>query len=142
MKLTDVKVRDAKPRAKPYKLPDGRALYALVNPTGSKLWRGSYRFDGKQKTLAMGGYPDVSLEEARRRWNEARKLKAQGIDPAAQRKADKHAKDDTFRAVGEELIAKLKREELIAKLKREGRAHVTLTKMRWLLGFAFAAFGD
>ncbi|HEY4808731.1 MAG TPA: integrase arm-type DNA-binding domain-containing protein [Roseiarcus sp.] len=133
MKLTDLKVRNAKPRAKPYSLPDGRSLRLAIQPTGGKLWRGDYRFDGKQKTLAMGCYPDVSLEEARRRWNEARKLKAQGIDPAAQRKADKHAKDDTFRAVGEELIA---------KLKREGRAHATLTKTRWLLGFAFAAFGE
>jgi integrase len=133
MKLTDLKVRNAKPRAKPYNLPDGRSLRLAIQPTGGKLWRGDYRFGRKQKTLAMGCYPDVSLDEARRRWDEARKLKARGIDPAAQRKADKHAKDDTFRAVGEELIA---------KLKREGRAHATLTKTRWLLGFGFAAFGE
>jgi integrase len=133
MKLTDVKVRNAKPRAKPYKLPDGRALYALVQPTGSKLWRGSYRFEGKQKTLAMGVYPDVSLEEARRRWGEARTLLARKTDPSAQRKADKHAKAETFRVVAEELLA---------KHQREGQAPATLSKKRWLFDLAFQTLGD
>jgi hypothetical protein len=78
MKLTDLKVRNAKPRAKPYNLPDGRSLLLAIQPTGGKLWRGDYRFDGKQKTLAMGCYPDVSIEEARRRWDDARNLKLRG----------------------------------------------------------------
>ena len=73
----------------------------------------------------------MSLEEARRHRDEAKKLLARSIDPSVQRKADRHAaKDGTFRAVAEEVIA---------KLEREGRAHATLTKRRWLLDFAFPA---
>ncbi len=76
----------------------------------------------------------MSLDEARRRRDEAKKLLARSIDPSVQRKADRHAgKDGTFRAVAEEVIA---------KLEREGRAQATLSKRRWLLDFAFPAFGD
>jgi hypothetical protein len=76
----------------------------------------------------------VSLEEARRHRDEAKKLLARSIDPSVQRKADRHAgKDSTFRAVAGEVIA---------KLEREGRAQATLNKRRWLLDFAFPAFGD
>jgi integrase len=132
--LKDVAVRNAKPSAKPRKLSDGGGLHILIQPTGSKLWRLAYRFAGKQKALALGGYPAVSLEEARRRRDEAKKLLARSIDPSVQRKIDKQAgKDNSFRAVAEELVA---------KLEREGRAQATLTKKRWLLSFAFPAFGD
>ena len=94
----------------------------------------AYRFAGKQKTLALGVYPAVSLEEARRRREEARKLLARSIDPSVQRKADRQAgKGSSFREVAEEVIA---------KLEREGRAQVTLTKKRWLLDFAYPSFGD
>src|SRR5215469_10151292 len=132
--LKDVVVRNAKPSAKPRKLSDGGGLHLLLKPAGSKLWRLAYRFAGKQKTLALGVYPIVSLEEARRRRDEAKKLLARSIDPSLQRKADKQAgKDNSFRAVAEELIA---------KLEREGRAQGTLTKKRWLLDFAYPMFGD
>jgi integrase len=133
MPLKDLTVRNAKPRASPYKLSDGRALYLLVQPSGGKLWRGYYRFEGKQKTLALGAYPDVSLEDARRLWDEARKLLAQGKDPSAQRKADKYAKEDSFRAVALELLA---------KHEREGQAPATLDKKRWLFNLAFQALGE
>jgi integrase len=134
MPLKDVTVRSAKPNAKPRKLSDGGGLHVLIQPTGSKLWRLAYRFAGKQKTLTLGVHPTVSLEDARRHRDEAKKLLARSIDPSAQRKADRHAgKDGTFRAVAEEVIA---------KLEREGRAHATLSKKRWLLDFAFPAFGD
>jgi integrase len=134
MPLKDVSVRNAKPGPKPRKLSDGGGLYLLIQPTGSKLWRLAYRFAGKQKTLALGVYPSVSLEEARQHKAEAKKLLARSIDPSVQRKADKHAgKDGTFRAVAEEVIA---------KLEREGRAQATLNKKRWLLDFAFPAFGE
>jgi integrase len=84
--------------------------------------------------LALGAYPIVSLEEARTRREEAKKLLARSIDPSVQRKADKHAgKDSSFRAVAEEVIA---------KLEREGRAQTTLDKTRWLLDFAYRGFGD
>jgi integrase len=131
--LKDVAVRNAKPSAKPRKLSDGGGLHILIQPTGGKLWRLAYRFDGKQKTLALGIYPAVSLEEARKRRDEAKKLLAHFIDPLVQRKADKQAgKDSSFRAVAEELIA---------KLEREGRAQATLSKKHWLLSFAYPAFG-
>src|ERR1700731_3884011 len=134
MPLKDVAVRNAKPAPRPRKLSDGGGLHVLIQPTGSKLWRLAYRFAGKQKTLAIGVYPTVSLEEARCHRDEAKKLLARSIDPSVQRKADKHAgKEGTFRAVAEEVIA---------KLEREGRAQATLTKRRWLLDFAFPAFGD
>jgi integrase len=134
MPLRDVIVRNAKPSAKPKKLSDGGGLHVLIQPTGSKLWRLAYRFAGRQKTLALGVYPIVSLEEARRCRDEAKKLLARSIDPSLQRKADKQAgKDSSFRAVAEEVIA---------KLEREGRAQATLTKKRWLLDFAYPMFGD
>src|SRR6516165_4230851 len=134
MPLKDVAVRNAKPAAKARKLSDGGGLHVLIQPTGGKLWRLAYRFAGKQKTLALGVYPAISLEEARRRRDEAKKLLAHSIDPSGQRKADKQAgKDNSFRAVAEELIV---------KWEREGRAEATLSKKHWLLSFAYPAFGD
>ena len=103
--LKDVAVRNVKPSAKPKKLSDGGGLHVLIQPTGTKLWRLAYRFAGKQKTLALGVYPAVSLEEARKRRDEAKMLLARSIDPSVQRKADKHAgKDSSFRAVAKEVI--------------------------------------
>jgi integrase len=134
MPLRDVAVRNAKPAPGPRKLSDGGGLHVLIQPTGSKLWRLAYRFAGKQKTLAIGVYPTVSLEEARRHRDEAKKLLARSIDPSVQRRANKHAaREGTFRAIAEEVIA---------KQEREGRAQATLSKKRWLLEFAFPAFGD
>jgi len=134
MPLKDVAVRNAKPTAKPRKLSDGGGLHVLIQPTGGKLWRLAYRFAGKQKALALGVYPAVSLEEARRRRDEAKKLLARSIDPSVQRKADKQAgKDSSFRAVAQEVIA---------KQEREGRAQATLSKKHWLLDFAYPTFGD
>src|SRR5215475_15653844 len=98
MPLRDVSIRNAKRGSSPRKLSDGGGLYVLIPPTGSKLWRLAYRFAGKQKTLALGVYPAISLEEARRRRDEAKKLLAHSIDPSVQRKADKQAgKDSSFR---------------------------------------------
>jgi Arm DNA-binding domain len=79
--LKDVAVRNAKPSAKPRKLSDGGGLHILIQPTGSKLWRLAYRFAGKQKTLALGVYSAISLEEARRRREEAKKILVCSIDP-------------------------------------------------------------
>lgn len=89
MGLTDLKVRSARPEADEYKMSDEKAMYLLVKPTGGKLWRLDYRFDGKRKTLALGAYPDVSLSDARTRRDDARKQLAQGLDPNAVRKAVK-----------------------------------------------------
>jgi hypothetical protein len=91
MPLKDTTVRNAKPSTAPRKISDGGGLHVLMQPTGSKLWRMAYRFAGKQKTLALGIYPTVSLEEARQRRDEAKKLLARSVDPSAQRKADRYA---------------------------------------------------
>ena len=71
MALSDVKVRSAKPEAKAYKLTDGDGMVLLVHPNGSKYWRLRYRFGGKEKMLALGKYPEVSLADARARRDEA-----------------------------------------------------------------------
>lgn len=89
MALTDVKVRNAKPTDKPVKLTDGNGMHLLVQPSGSKYWRLQYRFSGKQKMLALGVYPEVSLSEARRRREEARQLIANNVDPGEKRKTKK-----------------------------------------------------
>ncbi len=92
MPLTDTAVRSAKSRDRAYKLSDERGLHLHVTAQGSKLWRWAYRFDGKQKLMALGQYPDVSLAQAREGREAARKLLASGTDPMAQRKADKVAR--------------------------------------------------
>lgn len=88
MPLTDTACRNAKPGPKPRKMADAGNLYLLVQPTGSRLWRWNYRFDGKQKTMAFGKYPEVSLSEARTRRDEARMLLASGLDPADPKPVD------------------------------------------------------
>jgi integrase len=103
MTLTDLSVRSTKTRPVLQKLSDGRGLQLHVTPTGSKLWRWAYRYQGKQKLMALGIYPDISLSQARHLAEEGRKLLAMGTDPMAQRKADKlnqqQAPDRTFKGV-------------------------------------------
>src|SRR3972149_4493394 len=89
MPLSDTAIRLVKPQAKPLKLSDGGGLFLLVTPAGGKWWRYAYRFDGKQKTLSLGTYPDTGLKDAREKHAELRKLLAQCIDPGESRKASK-----------------------------------------------------
>lgn len=91
MALTDVKVRNAKTGEKQVKLSDGDGMYLLVTPNGGKCWRLKYRFEGKEKVLALGTYPEVSLLDARQRRHDARKLLANGVDPGEIKKAKKAA---------------------------------------------------
>ena len=99
-------VRNASTADKPYKLYDERGLYLLVNKTGSKLWRFKYRYLKKEKVLAIGKFPELSLADARIYREEARTLLAKRIDPCDQRRAEKNAlliaSAGTFRAVAEE----------------------------------------
>ena len=108
MPLTNTTVRNAKPESKPRKLFDERGLFLLVNPNGGKLWRFKYRFNGKEKQISLGIYPDVSLKDARERRDEARKLVANGIDPSEHRKAQKVANGggNSFEVVAREWFAK------------------------------------
>lgn len=96
MALTDIKVRTTKPSDKPFKLTDGQGMHLLINPNGAKYWRLQYRFDGKQKVLALGVYPTVSLGEARRKRDEAKKLVSVGIDPSEKKKTDKIEQSEAF----------------------------------------------
>ena len=86
MTLTEALICMAEPREKPYKLSDGKGLCLLVNPTGSLWWRFRYRFDGKEKMLALGVYPKVSLKEARKKRDEARDKVKSGVDPSEERR--------------------------------------------------------
>jgi len=133
--LNDTRVRTAKVGDRPIKVSDSGGLYLLVQPNGSKLWRLAYRFGGKQKTLALGIYPTVTLKLAREKREEAKRLIADSIDPSMQRRLEKltTAADNTFRAIAEELVT---------KFEREGRAATTLAKQRWLLEFAYSVIGD
>ncbi len=110
MPLTDTAIRNAKPDKKPVKRFDERGLYLEVSPTGGKWWRLKYRFDGKEKRLSLGVYPDVSLKDARDRRDVARKLLANDIDPSENRKAQKLAHADraanSFEVVAREWFAK------------------------------------
>lgn len=74
MALTNTEVLKAKPGPSPIKMADGRGLYLLITPTGSKLWRWKYRFLGKEKLMAIGAYPDVSLAQARDKVDQARRV--------------------------------------------------------------------
>jgi len=112
MALTDAKIRAAKPGEKPYKLADGQGLFLNITPPGGKLWRGKYYFGGKEGLATYGGYPEVSLKEARRKHQETRQQLANGINPAHKKRADKIASqlsvENSFERVAEEWFAKKK----------------------------------
>jgi integrase len=130
MSLSDAAVRATKPRQKPFKRADDRGLYLLVQPNGSKLWRTNYTFAGRQKTAALGAYPDVSLSEAREARDAAKKQLRAGIDPnavvKAEKVAEKQAIEHTFSAVSAEWLKR--------KMVAEGKAERTLERTEWLLG--------
>lgn len=132
----DTYFRHLKPGEKDYKRSDSGGLFMLVTTTGSKLWRFSYRFDARQKLLALGQYPANSLADARIKRDNAKKLLADGIDPSINRKEERRnariARANTFEAVAKELMD---------KFEAEGDAPATLKKKRWLLDFADVEFG-
>jgi len=103
MVLTDTKVRNAREKAKPYTLFDGGGLFLAVMPAGGKLWRWKYRFQGKQKLMAFGRFPDVGLAKARELHQAARKVLAAGTDPMQRRKALKVVtqSENTFKAIAD-----------------------------------------
>ncbi|MDE2363443.1 MAG: integrase arm-type DNA-binding domain-containing protein [Hyphomicrobiales bacterium] len=137
MPLTDAAIRAAKAKSEQtLKLSDGGGLQLWVTPTGSKLWRLAYRFDGKQKKLAIGVWPAVSLKDARKRREDTKALLASGVDPGQQKKANKARealeRENTFDAIAAELID---------KKRREGKTEKTLSKNQWALGFVSPHIG-
>lgn len=105
MALTDLEIRNAAPREKQYKLTDGGGLYLLVKPNGGRYWRLKYRFNGKEKTLALGVYPSVRAPEARKSAANAKDALKSGLDPSRERKKDKRRKvleqERSFKGVAE-----------------------------------------
>lgn len=136
MPLTDTRIRGLKPNSRTKRYSDGYGLYVEVTPGGSKLWKLAYRFEGKQKTLSFGPYPEVSLARARERRLEARTMLFEGVDPSAIKKAGQELRraeiEDTFARIADELLQK---EEI------EGLAPATLKKKRWLARLASEDLG-
>lgn len=136
MALTEMEIRNAKPGAKIIKLSDGGGLQLWVSPDGAKRWRLAYRVNEAQKTLAIGVYPAIGLKDAREARESAKRLLAEGQDPALAKKQAKAAKVaasvNTFAALTEEFLA---------KKRREGKAENTLGKLNWLLGLAMDDLG-
>jgi integrase len=108
MALSDAKVRNAKPQRKPYKINDGEGMFLLVASSGSKYWRFKYHYGGKEKLLALGVYPEVSLSDARERRAQARKTIAAGNDPGEVKKEKKRLtvlkNENAFEAVAREWV--------------------------------------
>jgi integrase len=112
--LSDAKVRNAKPRTKRYKIADGEGLFLFIMPSGSKYWRLKYFFEGKEKLLALGVYPEINLADARERRAQARKILAAGNDPAEAKRDAKRVEalriDNAFEVVAREWFEKRKHE--------------------------------
>ncbi len=126
IQLSDPKIRNAKSREKEYKLFDGGGLFLLVTPTGGKLWRFKYRFDGKEKMLSLGSYPEISLADARLKKEEARGHVAKGVDPGEVKRAMKQAdtsEKETFEVVAREWHERFKTSW------SPSHAHVTITRL-------------
>lgn len=110
MPLTDIEVRKSKPREKTYRVSDGKGMYLEITPTGARYWRLKYRHLGKEKRLALGVYPEVTIKDARVKRDAARILLSQGLDPGAEKKAKKIAAvasaTSSFESVAREWFSK------------------------------------
>ena len=127
--LTATKVKSAKPKAKNYKLSDGRGLFLLIKPTGSKLWRLKYRFNDKEKEYAIGAYPTITLSKAREKREELKSLIANGIDPNKKKKQIKEEtkeeeakKENTFSKVSQKWLKSYESEVSENYHKKLGKA--------------------
>jgi Arm DNA-binding domain len=140
MPLTDVAIRNAKPRENPYKMGDALGLFLLVQPTGAKLWRLKYRIHGREKKVALGKYPEICLADARNRTREAREQLVHGLDPAREKqKAKLRAQleaNNTFSAIAKEYCEKRKPE--VAK----AWASATSRRCEYLLSLLSGSIGN
>lgn len=121
-------IQKARPKDKPYKLSDGAGLHLLVRTSGRKLWRFRYHFDGKEKMISFGSFPEVSLVGARSKRDEARKLLEAGTDPSRKKQLDKIAAATTARNTFGAIA-----EEHLQNLQERGAAETTMIKNRWYL---------
>jgi hypothetical protein len=144
MPLTDMSVRNAKPTDKPYKISDAGGLYLSVEKGGTKLWRQTYRFGGKQKLLSLGVYPHVGLAAAR---DANKRLLAAGVDPSEKRKADKHAAAiahlttfDASLTIGSMISAALAADWTRPKTSASGSPE-TIEKLDWVLSLVRLQLG-
>src|SRR6185437_7042440 len=133
--LTDAELRKAKPQGKPFNLYDSHGLYLTVAPSGAKWWRLKYRYAGRERRMGLGGYPEVSLAEARKRRDDARSLLRDGRDPGVERQAErwqiKLSATNTFASVAAEWMSK--REAKLAASSQEKNA--------WLLQLVAKSLG-
>jgi hypothetical protein len=137
MRLTDRQIRNAKGLPERIlKLSDGEGLQLWLMPSGAKLWNLAYRFDGKQRKLAIGPFPRVSLRDARTRREEAKRQLDNGLDPSHQKRLARIAaatqRANTFGSIADELLV---------QKRREGKAPSTMAKLEWLLRLARPALG-
>jgi integrase len=138
--LSDTAARNAKPGAKPVKLPDGGGLYLMITPSGGKLWRLKYRIEGKEKLLSIGSYPEISLSKARQLRDEARSLIATGKDPSQEKQRAKARSRiqaaNTFNAIALEFCAKRRRDG------NKGWAPATAVRSEYLLSLLRGSIGS
>ncbi|NIJ37206.1 integrase [Sphingopyxis panaciterrae] len=139
MPLTDIAIRNAKPRDKQYKLADSGGLYLLITPPGGKLWRLKFRVSGRERKLAIGSYPEIGLSEARKRRDEARESLAMGKDPAREKQRDKiRARlqaENTFAGIAAEYCEKRKRDG------HKAWAPATAVRSEYLVGLLNKSIG-
>lgn len=126
--LSDVQIRAIKPAAQPFKVADADGLFLLVQPTGRRLWRFRYKVFGIERKLSLGCYPEVTLQQARRKRDEARAQLLDGIDPVEAKRQSRLEAE-----LASKTTFKLVADEYIEKMAREGRSPATLKKARWFL---------
>ncbi|WP_439149003.1 tyrosine-type recombinase/integrase [Sulfitobacter sp.] len=136
MPLSDIQIRNLKPKENAYKVYDFEGLFVLVKPNGSKLWQFKYRMDGKERLLSIGVYPVVTLAQARKAKEDARVMVAAGEDPSEAKQEDKRlrqeARGQTFAKIGEAFLD---------KQRKEGKSKATLDKTEYHLKLANIDFG-
>ncbi|MEO9863550.1 MAG: integrase arm-type DNA-binding domain-containing protein [Yoonia sp.] len=136
MPLSDIQIRNLKPREKSYKVSDFEGLFVLVKVNGSRLFQFKYRMDGKERLYSIGVYPEVSLAQARKAKDAARAKVAAGIDPSEAKQEERRirmeAKGQTFAKIGETFLA---------KQRKEGKSAATLSKTEYHLKLANQDFG-
>ena len=139
--LTATEIKSTKPKEKNYKLSDGRGLFLLIKPSGSKLWRLKYRFEGKEKEFAIGAYPTISLAKARSRREELKTLISDGVDPNEQKKqskvkdkVSKAKKENTFYNVSQKWLKSYESEVSENYHTKLGRALENYTYTKYALG--------